>query len=140
MLFAVNKLCQQPITLRQTVKKLTTDFPERSQEAQICPANGRKERQHIHDALGEVKDSIGEWHGWEELSAISRDVIQHRNCKLSNEIRSTARRRFDHAMSVANQLRRQFPSGIYQEPKRTSTQAASQAAHAAIASAVELAA
>jgi CHAD domain-containing protein len=28
-------------------------------------------------ALAEVKDDIGEWHDWQELSAVAKKVVQH---------------------------------------------------------------
>ena len=62
-------------------------------------------------ALGDVKDTIGEWHDWTELDAIASKVLDHGNqCKVLQRIRSTRREKFEHAMSLTAQLRRKhFP-------------------------------
>lgn len=57
--------------------------------------------------LGEVKDAAGEWHDWEELAGIAAQVIQHRGCDLLKQIRSTAERKFQHALTLANRMRKQ---------------------------------
>jgi CHAD domain-containing protein len=59
------------------------------------------------DVLGEVKDAIGEWHDWDELAAIAEGVICHRGCKLLREIRSTAQKRFEHALALARRMRKE---------------------------------
>jgi CHAD domain-containing protein len=44
------------------------------------------------DALGEVKDSIGEWHDWTELSSRASELLDHGSrCALLKEIRSCDR-------------------------------------------------
>jgi hypothetical protein len=45
-------------------------------------------------ALGDVKDRIGEWHDWEELFSIGRQVIQHSGCHLIREIQHVADDKF----------------------------------------------
>lgn len=61
------------------------------------------------DALGEVKDAIGEWHDWTELEGIAAKVLDHgRGCSVVKEIHSTAQEKFDHALLVATQLRRKY--------------------------------
>lgn len=60
------------------------------------------------DALGEVKDSIGEWHDWEELEAIAKEVIQHAKCPVLEEIHSIANERFDRALADANNVRNKY--------------------------------
>lgn len=59
-------------------------------------------------SLGEVKDSIGEWHDWQELAAVAREVIEHSRCKLREQINRTARQKFEQALSVANRLRENY--------------------------------
>lgn len=65
------------------------------------------------DALGQVKDTIGEWHDWTELEGIAAKVLDHgRGCSVLKEIHSTAQEKLDHAMSIATQLRRKYlPAG-----------------------------
>src|SRR6266568_303823 len=61
------------------------------------------------ESLGEVKDAIGEWHDWEEFSGIAGKVLDHgpgRN--LIRLIRSTAKEKFDHALSITNRMRQKY--------------------------------
>ena len=67
-----------------------------------------KEKEFVQ-RLGEVKDAIGEWHDWEELLAIAKDVLNHRpNCQLVAELRKTADGKFKRALSLAESMRKQF--------------------------------
>jgi hypothetical protein len=59
------------------------------------------------DALDEVKDDIGEWHDWQELLGIGRNVLPHRGCKLLSEIQSTAQKKLELAIDAANRVRQQ---------------------------------
>jgi hypothetical protein len=38
---------------------------------------GNADQQEFITRLGEVKDAIGEWHDWEELTAIAADILDH---------------------------------------------------------------
>jgi CHAD domain-containing protein len=61
------------------------------------------------DVLGEVKDAIGEWHDWEELVAIAARVLNHgANCKLLSKLKEVSREKYDHALSLAVRMRKQF--------------------------------
>jgi inorganic pyrophosphatase len=61
------------------------------------------------DALGEVKDAIGEWHDWSELAALAKQILNHGSgCKVLQQIRETAAAKFDHALSVAETMRKKF--------------------------------
>lgn len=86
------------------------------------------------DALGQVKDSIGEWHDWNELAVISQGLIQHDGCKLLKGIHATVQDRFEHAMESANQMRKQHLSA----PERGTVSSKSQLV--AVVSASDLAA
>ena len=59
-------------------------------------------------SLGEVKDAIGEWHDWQELAAVAKDVIEHSGCKLRQEIDRSAHQKLDRAMATANRLRETY--------------------------------
>jgi hypothetical protein len=64
------------------------------------------------NVLGEVKDSIGEWHDWVELDAIASEVLHHRDsCGVREQIHAGAQHRFDKALVLANQLRRKYLGG-----------------------------
>ena len=61
------------------------------------------------DALGEVKDAIGEWHDWSELAAVAAEVLgdQGRD-SFSKRVASVVQSKSHHAFAVATHLRRQF--------------------------------
>ena len=61
------------------------------------------------EMLGKVKDAIGEWHDWEELIAISTDLLNHGpSCKLLHEFRVVSSRKYECALSIANKMRKEF--------------------------------
>jgi CHAD domain-containing protein len=69
----------------------------------------RAGNQAFLDALGQVKDAIGEWHDWEELIAVATDQLDHEpNCPLLRELKSTSARKYEQALSLANKMRRDF--------------------------------
>ena len=73
--------------------------------------NARSEPdKQLIDALGEVKDAIGEWHDREELIAIAKKVLDknHPGCKLVREMRTISERKFEQALSLTQHLRRQY--------------------------------
>jgi CHAD domain-containing protein len=86
-------------------------------------------------ALGDVKDGIGEWHDWEELSAIAKQVIQHPGCRLVREIRRIASEKFEHALTSGNQMRQDFlNSGAARKKSRVSSKKPSRAAIESVSS------
>jgi CHAD domain-containing protein len=61
------------------------------------------------DALGEVKDAIGEWHDWEELIAIADNLLDHGpSCKLMQQLKQVSARKYESAIGLANKMRRDF--------------------------------
>jgi CHAD domain-containing protein len=67
------------------------------------------EHHEFLDALGEVKDAIGEWHDWEELIAIAADQLDHGpGCKLPHELKQVSARKYERALGLANKVRRVF--------------------------------
>ena len=65
--------------------------------------------QEFIDKLGEVKDAIGEWHDWEELIAITVEVLDHKaNCKLLREVRAISVQKYENALSLTNKMRRDY--------------------------------
>jgi len=68
------------------------------------------------DTLGEVKDAIGEWHDWVELAALADKALDHGSgCGLLREIRAIGKTKFDHALSLTNQMRAKY---VALAPKR----------------------
>ena len=75
-----------------------------------------KEKEFVK-RLGEVKDAIGEWHDWEELLVIAKDVLNHGpRCQLLAELRKTTQAKFKNALALAESMRKQF----LRIPERTS--------------------
>lgn len=65
------------------------------------------------DALGEVKDAIGEWHDWSELAAVATEILDHGSgCKVLKQIRAISRAKFDHALSSAEAVRTKFVGAV----------------------------
>jgi CHAD domain-containing protein len=65
--------------------------------------------QNLLDALGSVKDVIGEWHDWEELVGIAEKTLDHgTQCKLTQTLKATTQKKFDNALSEAEQLRKRY--------------------------------
>ena len=65
--------------------------------------------QEFTETLGNVKDAIGEWHDWEELTAIAQDVLDHSpRCKLLTEIKRITNEKFHHALEQAERMRRKY--------------------------------
>jgi CHAD domain-containing protein len=62
--------------------------------------------------LLEAKDAIGEWHDWQGLAALAREQLQDRKkCPLVDSLETIRDRKYQHALSVANDLRqRHFSS------------------------------
>jgi CHAD domain-containing protein len=66
-------------------------------------------RQEFLEALNVVKDSIGEWHDWEELFAIGQKVLDHGSkCELLRAIKTNKTRKFETALRKAVQMRRRY--------------------------------
>ena len=65
------------------------------------------DQQPFVDRLGQVKDAIGEWHDWEVLAAIAKDVLDHgRGCGLIKNLRNTVETKFGTALRLAETMRR----------------------------------
>lgn len=59
--------------------------------------------------LREVKDAIGEWHDWEQLVSTAQKALDHGSrCALLTELRHIARRQYDHALILAQRLRKTY--------------------------------
>jgi CHAD domain-containing protein len=66
------------------------------------------DQQPFVDRLGQVKDAIGEWHDWEVLVAIAKDVLDHhRNCQLLEKLRKTALMKYENALRLSEAMRKQ---------------------------------
>jgi CHAD domain-containing protein len=69
----------------------------------------KSDDQKFVQSLGEVKDLIGEWHDWEELISIAREVLTHRpKCQLMEELRRIANTKYRDALALAESMRKKF--------------------------------
>ncbi len=67
------------------------------------------EQQDFVDTLGKVKDAIGEWHDWEELTATAQEILDHdRNCQLLQELKRTSEAKYQDALSLTEMMRKKF--------------------------------
>jgi CHAD domain-containing protein len=70
---------------------------------------GRANNGQLLSKLGDVKDAIGEWHDFVELSSIAGEMLDHgSSCKILAQLRSATDDRFERALSLSNQLRHQY--------------------------------
>ncbi len=62
-------------------------------------------------ALGQVKDMIGEWHDWNELATVAAGVVNrgHR-CSLPQQLRSITKAKLQDALSTSNAMREKYRS------------------------------
>ena len=76
--------------------------------------------QALIEALGQVKDAIGEWHDWQQLVIIARDHLPHGSkCKLIPLLQKTTQKKLKVAIARANAGRQQ----IRRSPARTNDNA-----------------
>jgi CHAD domain-containing protein len=67
------------------------------------------DQQGFVESLGEVKDAIGEWHDWEELVAIAKEVLDHgSNCQLQRQLCKIADGRYRNALELSQRMRKKF--------------------------------
>jgi CHAD domain-containing protein len=61
------------------------------------------------EALGDVQRRIGDWHDWQQLDEIAREVlILEEDRPLLERIGATVKRRYDRALAAANALRGKY--------------------------------
>jgi CHAD domain-containing protein len=64
------------------------------------------DNQEFIERLGDLKDAIGDWHDWEELISVAKEVLNHgTSCKLIKELKVTSDDKYESALSLANRLR-----------------------------------
>ena len=74
--------------------------------------------------LGEVKDAIGEWHDWEELVGIAQKILDHGNqCKLLAELKRIAGEKYEHALGLTEELRKNYLRNGHNKKKGASSAA-----------------
>ncbi len=70
------------------------------------------------DALGKVKDHIGEWHDWVQLEQIAAEVLDPQQDRpLLDRIQKTARQKLTAALTASNALRKKYLPAQPQQKK-----------------------
>jgi CHAD domain-containing protein len=65
-------------------------------------------------ALGQVQRRIGDWHDWQQLDEIAREILDpERDGALLTHIGRSVKRRLDQALAAANALRGKYLSMPY---------------------------
>ena len=66
-------------------------------------------QQEFVNALGNIEDTIGEWHDWEELLSIATKVLDHvGRCELLQELKRITNEKYAHALSQAENMRKKY--------------------------------
>jgi CHAD domain-containing protein len=64
------------------------------------------------NAIGKVKDQIGDWHDWCELEQMAHDVLDKKaDGPTLKQIAETVNSRFKRAVATANKMRARYLSG-----------------------------
>ena len=64
------------------------------------------------EALGEVKDSVGEWHDWVQLVKIAQKVLDPRSDRtILKHIENTGNQKFESALATAMRVRARYFTG-----------------------------
>jgi len=78
------------------------------------------DQQEFIATLGERKDAIGEWHDWQELTAIAGDILDHGpRCQLLRELERISEVKYQRALALADALRKKYLRVPRQETGRT---------------------
>lgn len=84
-------------------------FRIRIKELRYMLQLSRQADNRLVHALGEVKDSIGEWHDWVELLNIAQKVLDPRSEReFLKQIEGTGNQKLNRALGVANQVRERY--------------------------------
>lgn len=69
----------------------------------------RDKQQEFVNVLGEVKDAIGEWHDWQALVEIAKEILDHgAQCRLIRQLKNTADSKYEAALLLAQKMRKQY--------------------------------
>jgi CHAD domain-containing protein len=93
-------------------------FRIRIKELRYMLQLGQEADEKLVAALGEVKDSIGEWHDWVELLKIARKVLDPRSdYGVLKHIEDAGKQKFEHSLTIANRERERYFSGA--DPRKS---------------------
>jgi CHAD domain-containing protein len=72
----------------------------------VLQLSGRTGDDEFFGKLGMVTDAIGEWHDWEELIAVARQLLNHGpSCRLIKQLKMISASKYERALSLTNQGR-----------------------------------
>jgi hypothetical protein len=72
----------------------------------------KKGDEYLVKKLAQVRVAIGEWHDWQELARIAGKALHHQSqCNLLKQIRTRVQTTFEHAVEIANKMRKQSLKG-----------------------------
>jgi CHAD domain-containing protein len=60
------------------------------------------------EALKSAQNAIGEWHDWEALKQIAKDLLDHQGCELLQQIHSEAAGAYERGIAAANAVRSRY--------------------------------
>jgi CHAD domain-containing protein len=61
------------------------------------------------DALGKLKDRIGDWHDWQQLAIAAKDALHpHKDRPTLNKIRQIEKKKLDQALDAARAVRTEY--------------------------------
>jgi len=67
------------------------------------------DQQEFITRLDEVKDAIGEWHDWQELTEIAEDILDHgTRCQLLRELQRISEVKYQRALALADAMRKKY--------------------------------
>jgi CHAD domain-containing protein len=62
-------------------------------------------------ALGEVKDKIGEWHDWQQLTEVAREIAPNGSSRLLKLLTTTTNAKYEYALRLSQQFRNRYLAG-----------------------------
>jgi hypothetical protein len=103
----------------------------------VLQASKRANGHPFLNSLGEVKDAIGEWHAWEELTSIATDVLDHGpKCQLTKTMKKISEAKYQHALELTEKMRKNFLQMSNRTKSTPLARTNSQAAAAQVAAAM----
>jgi CHAD domain-containing protein len=117
------RLCddlQQPATLnRSNLHEYRLKIKELGSVLKMADNDAQK---NFVDALNECKDAIGEWHDWEELIAITDNVLYPgHTCTLKRQLMEISASKLHQALSITNKMRGTYVDGAGRTRKHDSS-------------------
>jgi len=75
----------------------------------VLKTGKQADQQPFVATLGEVTDSIGEWHDWETLLGIAQEVLDRKDHgKIISELHEIADAKYGHALTTTNRMRANY--------------------------------